>query len=83
MFDTIAGSGVMEWKTPPLWGCAASAPYLHDGRAGTLHESIMLHGGEATVSRNRYAALDTLSRQRVVSFLQSLAPPGHHELPTE
>ena len=21
-----------EWRTPPLWGCRDSAPYLHDGR---------------------------------------------------
>src|SRR5207302_2525840 len=29
-----------EWRTPPLWGVADSAPYLHDGRAPTLQEAI-------------------------------------------
>src|SRR5262245_59501110 len=33
-----------EWRTPPLWGVADSAPYLHDGRAATLEEAITLHG---------------------------------------
>lgn len=33
-----------EWRTPPLWGCADSAPYLHDGRAATLDEAILWHG---------------------------------------
>ncbi|MGB7347706.1 MAG: di-heme oxidoredictase family protein, partial [Pirellulaceae bacterium] len=36
-----------EWRTPPLWGVADSAPYLHDGRAKTLHEAVLWHGGEA------------------------------------
>jgi len=29
-----------EYKTPPLWGVADSAPYLHDGRATTLRAAI-------------------------------------------
>src|SRR4030095_14519875 len=35
-----------EWRTPPLWGVADSGPYLHDGRAATLHEAIRLHAGQ-------------------------------------
>ena len=34
-----------EWRTPPLWGVADSAPYLHDGRAATLEDAIKLHSG--------------------------------------
>ena len=36
-----------EWRTPPLWGVASSAPYFHDGRAQTLDHAIRRHGGEA------------------------------------
>ena len=36
-----------EWRTPPLWGVADSAPYLHDGRAATLAEAIKLHAGQS------------------------------------
>ncbi|MEM7311748.1 MAG: di-heme oxidoredictase family protein, partial [Planctomycetota bacterium] len=46
-----------EWKTPPLWGLADSAPYLHDGRAETIEEAIEWHGGEAQDSADLYAAL--------------------------
>ena len=39
-----------EWRTHPLWGVATSSPYLHDGRANTIDESIRLHGGEAAAT---------------------------------
>ena len=46
-----------EWRTPPLWGIGLTATvngipaYLHDGRARTLMEAIMFHGGEAETAR--------------------------------
>jgi len=43
-----------EFRTQPLWGVAAVAPYLHDGRADTLDEAIRWHGGEAEASRMAY-----------------------------
>ena len=46
-----------EWKTPPLWGVADSAPYLHDGRAATLEEAIRLHRGQGARSAERFAQL--------------------------
>lgn len=58
--------------TRPLWGLAESAPYLHDGRAPTLDEAIILHGGEAAVARDRYLALDDTGRASVRVFLTSL-----------
>src|SRR5262249_55557791 len=45
---------MQEWKTPPLWGLADSAPYLHDGRAATIEEAITFHGGERGPSGDRY-----------------------------
>ena len=36
-----------EWKTPPLWGVADSAPYFHDGGSPTLDAAIRRHEGDA------------------------------------
>jgi len=59
--------------TRPLWGLAETAPYLHDGRAPTVHEAIALHGGEATNARDAYLALDEPARASVRVFLTSLS----------
>jgi len=59
--------------TRPLWGLAETAPYLHDGRAPTIHEAIALHGGEATAARDAYLALDEQGRASVRIFLASLS----------
>jgi CxxC motif-containing protein (DUF1111 family) len=64
-----------EWRTPPLWGVARSAPYLHDGRAPTLDIAIRLHGGEATRAADRYAALRDPERDDLLAFLESLGEP--------
>ncbi len=66
---------VEEWRTPPLWGLRDSAPYLHDGRAGTLDEAIRLHGGEAAPSARRYRQLSPREQALLQSFLLSLAAP--------
>jgi CxxC motif-containing protein (DUF1111 family) len=54
---------------------ADTAPYLHDGRATTLTEAILLHGGEALPARNAFAALSDQNRARVITFLRSLRTP--------
>lgn len=64
-----------EWKTPPLWGVADTAPYLHDGRAETLEEAILWHGGEATSSRDAYQQLPRDDRDLVLAFLSTLRAP--------
>ncbi len=58
--------------TRPLWGLAETAPYLHDGRAPTVHDAIAMHGGEATPARDAYLALDEHGRAGVRVFLTSL-----------
>ncbi len=59
--------------TRTLWGLAETAPYLHDGRAPTVHDAIVLHGGEATAAREAYLALDESARADVRVFLLSLS----------
>lgn len=73
----FAASG-SEWRTPPLWGIGLTKEvtgyeyYLHDGRARTLQEAILWHGGEAQAARDRFTALPADSRAAVLRFLQSL-----------
>ena len=62
-----------EWLTRPLWGLADSAPYLHDGRAQTVEEAILAHGGEAAVTRQLYLELSARERGQLHMFLMSLS----------
>lgn len=66
-----------EWRIPPLWGLRESVPYLHDGRASTIEQAILLHGGEAAASAQRYRGLSPRERGQLERFLLSLtAPPA-------
>ncbi|MEM6691519.1 MAG: di-heme oxidoredictase family protein, partial [Planctomycetota bacterium] len=64
-----------EWRTPPLWGVADSAPYMHDGRAETLLEAIAMHGGEGQASRDRFMQLSIEDRMAVLAFMESMVAP--------
>ena len=67
-----------EWRTPPLWGLGlvqtvlAGAGYLHDGRARTLEEAILWHGGEAEAAREAFRNADASDRAALIAFLISL-----------
>lgn len=67
-----------EWRTPPLWGIGLTQTvngnsfFLHDGRARTLTEAILWHGGEGQKARDRFAAADAADRDALVKFLESL-----------
>ena len=53
------GTGAATFMTENLWGVGSTAPYMHDGRATTLAEAILEHGGEAQASAIFFrAALD-------------------------
>jgi CxxC motif-containing protein (DUF1111 family) len=72
-----SGDGISpsEWRTPPLWGVADSAPYLHDGRAPTLESAIQMHGGQATRSTQNFALLSPNGQAQVIAFLKTLRAP--------
>ena len=53
-----------EWRTPPLWGYRDSGPYLHDGRARNLYEAVRAHGGQASESAERFAALPRSNKRK-------------------
>jgi len=67
-----------EWRTAPLWGLGQAGAngvpvaLLHDGRARSIEEAILWHGGEADASRLRYEQLTSQKRQDLLAFLRSL-----------
>ncbi len=73
----FAASG-HEWRTPPLWGLgrhqavSGERALLHDGRARTLAEAILWHGGEAESAREYFRQLPPQQRKQLISFLESL-----------
>jgi CxxC motif-containing protein (DUF1111 family) len=67
-----------EWRTPALWGIGLAtvvnpmATFLHDGRARSLAEAILWHGGEAEASREVFRKASRADRTALIAFLQSL-----------
>jgi CxxC motif-containing protein (DUF1111 family) len=68
-----------EWRTPPLWGLGLSKNsqggqyfLLHDGRATSIEQAILLHGGEAGASKAAYQALSGTDKEKILKFLESL-----------
>jgi hypothetical protein len=64
------------WVTRPLWGLADTAPYLHDGRAQSLAEAILWHGGEAQQAKELYLQLSPQNQAQLRAFLMSLSREG-------
>ena len=67
-----------EWRTPPLWGVGlveavnGHTMFLHDGRARSIEEAILWHGGEAEEARQRFMGLTVEERRALIRFLRSL-----------
>lgn len=65
-----------EWKTTPLWGIGhrvrTGRHFLHDGRAKTLKEAILWHGGEAQAAKQHFSELNRTQRQQLIQFLETL-----------
>ena len=77
--DTGPAAGQLgrEWRTAPLanlrWRARLSDEenYLHDGRARTVEEAVLWHGGEAAGARQRFAALPRADRQTLLDYVSS------------
>lgn len=76
---TEGSAKTFEWRTPPLWGLGLAPNsqggeyfLLHDGRAKSILEAILLHGGEATASRDDFAELSSQDKESIIRFLESL-----------
>jgi CxxC motif-containing protein (DUF1111 family) len=67
-----------EWRTPPLWGTGllkvinGHTGLLHDGRAASVLEAVLWHGGEAEATRQRIVQLTAAERDALVAFVMSL-----------
>ena len=68
----------VEWRTPPLWGIGVvqlvqpGTTFLHDGRARTLAEAILWHGGEAELAREAFRTASKQQRDALIAFLETL-----------
>ena len=67
-----------EWRTQPLWGIGLTRQvsghsyFLHDGRARSLLEAVLWHGGEAQAARDAVIGMATEDRKALLRFLGSL-----------
>ena len=67
-----------EWRTPPLWGVGlreqvnGSTALLHDGRANTIEEAILWHGGEAQKIKQAFMTLNKKDRKKLIRFVESI-----------
>ena len=73
--ESTGGALDPHFTTARLWGVADSAPYMHDGRASTLTEAILLHGGEAEAARVAFDGLSEPDQDAVLDFLKTLRTP--------
>ena len=76
---TEGSAKTYEWRTPPLWGLGLSrfsqgGQYflLHDGRARSIEEAILMHGGEAEQSKENFQSASDGDKQKLIAFLESL-----------
>tara|TARA_R110001592_G_scaffold50620_7_gene156453 strand:- start:2427 stop:3872 length:1446 start_codon:yes stop_codon:yes gene_type:complete len=67
-----------EWRTAPLWGLgirasdASNIRLLHDGRARSITEAILWHGGEAEASKTSFTQLSDPEQTALLYFLKAL-----------
>jgi CxxC motif-containing protein (DUF1111 family) len=67
-----------EWRTAPLWGIGLTETvnghtyFLHDGRARSVLEAVLWHGGEAQAARDRVVGLDAVDRAALLAYVNSL-----------
>ncbi|MCP9293049.1 di-heme oxidoredictase family protein [Gracilimonas sediminicola] len=76
---TEGSAETYEWRTPPLWGLGLSPDsqggkyfLMHDGRAESIEEAILMHGGEAQNSRDQFQLLSPEEKEALIMFLESL-----------
>lgn len=76
--DDSGEATASEWRTAPLWGVGltkdtvGSVALLHDGRARSVLEAVLWHGGEAQRARDTVASLKAEDRAALLSFVESL-----------
>ena len=68
-----------EWKTAPLWGIGKykqatgkNPELLHDGRAKTIEEAILWHGGESQEIKESFMNLSKKQRDLIIKYIKEL-----------
>lgn len=61
-----------EFRTMTLVAMSERLRYLHDGRANTLTEAILAHGGQASSSKVAFEGLSGVDRDALLAFLGCL-----------
>ena len=73
-----------QFLTAELWGVGNTGPWLHDNRAGTLREAVVLHGedappavgapgrSEAQEARDAFVKASAADQESLIAFLLSL-----------
>jgi CxxC motif-containing protein (DUF1111 family) len=76
---TEGSAKTSEWRTPALWGLGLSKNsqggqyfLMHDGRAGSIDEAVLMHGGEAQQIKMNYQQLTSEEKNKLIKFLESL-----------
>ena len=76
---TEGSAKTFEWRTPPLWGLGLSPQsqggsyfLMHDGRARSITEAILMHDGEGAASRIQFTQLSGSDKSALLKFLESL-----------
>ncbi|HXK10149.1 MAG TPA: di-heme oxidoredictase family protein [Vicinamibacteria bacterium] len=79
LHDVGTGDGIVqgsargnEFRTPPLWGLSESAPYLHDGSAGTIQDAIQRHANQGAAAQKAFRGLSFEDEQALLAFLESI-----------
>src|SRR6266545_6880119 len=70
-FDQGAATG-SEFRTAPLWRVSDRQHFLHDGRALSILEAILAHGGQASSAVAAFNALSKADQNALLDFLNGI-----------
>jgi CxxC motif-containing protein (DUF1111 family) len=68
----LNGATPSQFRTEPLMGISERTEFLHDGRAKTIEQAILMHGGQANMSRERFNRLSPAQRAAILAYVGSL-----------
>ncbi|MBI3478315.1 MAG: c-type cytochrome [Acidobacteria bacterium] len=81
LHDVGTGDGIVQngppdtmnkVRTAPLWGLRTRDRLMHDGASATHEQAILRHKGEASATKNKFAALNAQQKAQLITFLNSL-----------
>jgi CxxC motif-containing protein (DUF1111 family) len=65
-------AGPSDFRTAPLWRLVDRRHFLHDGRASTILDAIITHGGDASGAVTNFDALSAGDRKKLLDFLNGI-----------